>query len=60
MARTAIDSAGMNVHIDATLLEDKRLARRCVDEWQSIQTQAASRIEQILNEVDKRGISINR
>ena len=54
MARAAIEAAGMNVRINATSLEDKVLARRCVDEWQSIQTQAASRLEQILNEVEKR------
>lgn len=54
MARAAIDAAGMNVRINALSLDDKAQARRCVDEWESIQAQAASRIEQILNEVGKR------
>ena len=54
MARAAIEAAGMNVRINALSLDDKAQARRCVDEWQSIQTQATQRIEQILIEVEQR------
>ena len=54
MARAAIDAAGMNVRINAASLDDQVRARRYVDEWKSIRDRAASRIDQILSEVEKR------
>jgi len=54
MARAAIDAAGMNVRINAATLDDKALAQRHVNEWQSIQVQAMRRVDQVLLEVEKR------
>lgn len=60
MACAAIDAAGMNVRINAALLDDKAAATRAVEELRTIQSQAAERIERILAEVEKRAaISIN-
>jgi glutamate formiminotransferase/formiminotetrahydrofolate cyclodeaminase len=54
MARAAIDAAGMNVRINAASLDDQVRAKQYVDEWKSIRDRAASRIDQILSEVEKR------
>ena len=54
MARAAIDAAGMNVRINAAALEDKKQARRYVDELNLVKSQAATRIEQILQQVEQR------
>ncbi len=54
MARAAIDAAGMNVRINAASLDDKALAHQYAAEWQSIQSQAAARIEQIVAQVEQR------
>jgi glutamate formiminotransferase / formiminotetrahydrofolate cyclodeaminase len=54
MARAAIDAAGINVRINAASLEDKALAQKSVADWRSIQSQAAARIKQILQQVEQR------
>jgi glutamate formiminotransferase / formiminotetrahydrofolate cyclodeaminase len=54
MARAAIEAAGMNVRINAASLDDKVLAQKSVADWRSIHSQAAARIEQILQQVEQR------
>jgi glutamate formiminotransferase/formiminotetrahydrofolate cyclodeaminase len=54
MARAAIDAAGMNVRINAAILEDKAQAQRYVEEWKNIQAQTMLRVDQVLVEVEKR------
>ena len=56
MARAAIESAGMNVRINAAGLEDKASAQRQVQELKELRVRAAALAEQILAEVEKRAV----
>ena len=54
MARAAIESAGMNVRINAATLSDAEQARRFVEELSALQARGARLMEQTLAEVEKR------
>jgi len=54
MARTAIESAGMNVRVNAVGLDDKEQAGRQIEELKELRSRAAALADQILAEVEKR------
>ncbi len=54
MARAAIESAGMNVRVNAAGLEDKASAERQAQELKELRMRAAALAEQILAEIEKR------
>ena len=54
MARAAIESAGMNVRINAATLSDTEQARRFVEELSALQARGALLAEQTLAEVERR------
>ncbi len=54
IARAALESAGMNVRINAAGLDDKAQAVRQIEELKELRLRAVAQIDQILAEVDKR------
>lgn len=54
MARAAVESAGMNVRINAAALDDKESARRQIEQLNALRARAATLLDLSLAEVEKR------